>query len=186
MIETERLILRTWKKEDVTPYFQINQHPKMSEFLRGPLTITQVNDFILRVNHHQVKHGYTVWAAELKKTGELIGSIGLYHVDWQSHFTPAVEIMWRLGVSYWGKGYGEEGAKAALEYGFKQCNLTEIVSFAVRANVKSIRLMEKIGLKYDVQGDFAHPEFDPDHQLSTHVLYRLSAEVYMMGHKNEH
>ena len=175
IIETERLILRTWKKEDADPYFQINQDPKVIELLRGPLTMEQVNDFIPAVNHHQDKHGYTLWAVELKETGELMGFIGLNYTDWESNFTPAVEVGWRLGSQYWVKGFATEGAKAALKYGFEKCGLKEIVSFTVPANVRSLRVMEKIGLKQDVNGDFAHPKLPADHKLSHHVLYRLSA-----------
>lgn len=175
LIETKRLILRTWKKEDAKPYFQINQDQKVTEFLRGPLTRQEVNDFILRANCHYDKHGYTLWAVELKQTGELIGFIGLNYTDWEAHFTPAVEIGWRLGSPYWGKGYATEGAKAALDYGFKQCRLQKIVSFTVPANLRSIRVMEKIGLKRDLNGDFAHPQLPACHPLSQHVLYCLSA-----------
>lgn len=178
VIETERLILRTWKKEDADPYFQINQDPKVIEFLRGALTMEQVNDFILAVNNHQDRHGYTLWAAELKKTGELIGFIGLNYTDWESHFTPAVEVGWRLGSQYWSKGFATEGAKAALNFGFKQCGIKEIVSFTVPANVRSIRLMEKIGLQRDANGDFAHPKLAADHPLSRHVLYRITVDEY--------
>lgn len=105
IIETERLILRTWRKEDAEAYFQINQDPKVIEFLRGPLTMEQVNDFIPAVNSHGDKHGYTLWAACLKETGELMGFIGLNYTDWESNFTPAVEVGWRLGSQYWGKGF---------------------------------------------------------------------------------
>jgi RimJ/RimL family protein N-acetyltransferase len=98
IIETERLILRTWKKEDAEAYFQINQDPKVIEFLRGPLTMEQVNDFIPAVNSHGDKRGYTLWAACLKETGELMGFIGLNYTDWESHFTPAVEVGWRFGA----------------------------------------------------------------------------------------
>lgn len=178
IIETERLILRTWKKEDAVAYFQINQDPKVIELLRGPLMMEQVNDFIAAVNSHGDIHGYTLWATELKETGELMGFIGLNSVDWKSHFTPAVEIGWRLGSQYWGKGFATEGAKAALDHGFKQCGLKEIVSFTVPANIRSIRVMEKIGLKRDLSGDFAHPKLTADHPLSKHILYRLSADEY--------
>lgn len=179
IIETERLILRTWKKEDADPYFQINQDPKVIEFLRGPLTMEQVNDFIPAVNSHGDKHSYTLWATCLKETGELIGFIGLNYTDWESHFTPAVEVGWRLGSQYWGKGYATEGAKACLEYGFKKCSLKEIISFTVPSNVRSIRVMEKFGLKRDMHGDFAHPKLPVDHPLSQHILYRLSEDEYL-------
>jgi RimJ/RimL family protein N-acetyltransferase len=185
IIETERLILRTWVKEDAAPYFQINQDPKVTEFLPGPLTMEQVKDFIPAVNSHGDKHGYTLWACCLKQTGELMGFIGLNYTEWKSHFTPAVEVGWRLGSQYWGKGFATEGAKASLEYGFKQCGLKEIVSFTVPANIRSIRVMEKIGLRRDLNGDFAHPKLASDHPLSKHVLYRLSVDEYLQGGKND-
>lgn len=174
IIETERLLLRTWKDKDISPYYDINQDPNVIEFLLGPLTREQVSNFIQAANHHQDKHGYALWAVELKEAGELIGFIGLNYTDWEAHFTPAVEIGWRLGSAYWGKGYATEGAKAVLSYGFKVCDLQEIVSFTVPDNSRSIRVMEKIGLKRDVDGDFTHPKLLPDHPLSRHVLYRIA------------
>jgi RimJ/RimL family protein N-acetyltransferase len=183
MIETERLILRTWKKEDAEAYFKINQDPKVIELLGGPLTLEQINDFISVMNSQVDKQGYTLWAVESKETGALMGFIGLNYTDWESHFTPAVEVGWRLGSQFWGKGYATEGAKASLDYGFKQCGLKEIVSFTVSANVRSIRVMEKIGLKRDINGDFAHPKLPVDHPLSQHILYRLSVDEYLKGKK---
>ena len=179
VIETKRLILRTWKTEDANPYYQINQDPKVIEFLRGPLALSQISDFISAVNMHQEKHGYTLWAVELKEAHALIGFTGLNYTDWRSHFTPAVEIGWRLGSQYWGKGYATEGAKACLDYGFQQCNLKEIVSFTVPANIRSIGVMEKIGLKRDLNGNFVHPKLSATHPLSKHILYRLTADEYL-------
>ena len=73
-----------------------------------------------------------------------------------------------------------------MEYGFKQCGLKEIVSFTVPANIRSIRVMEKIGLKRDLNGEFAHPKLATDHPLSQHILYRLSVDKYLRGDSNEH
>jgi RimJ/RimL family protein N-acetyltransferase len=177
IIETDRLILRTWKEEDAEPYYQINQDPKVIEFLRGPLTIKQCRDFTVAANRHQDELGYTLWAAELKENGVLIGFIGLNDPDFFSAsdlpFTPHIEIGWRLGSQYWGKGYATEGAKACLAYGFEKVRLSEIVSFTVPQNLRSIRVMEKIGMKRDPKGDFEHPKLAPDHRLSKHVLYRI-------------
>ncbi|AIL65663.1 hypothetical protein NOVO_06565 [Rickettsiales bacterium Ac37b] len=173
IIETERLLLRTWKKEDADIYFQINQDLKVIEFLCGSLTMEQVVKFIDAVNINQEKHGYTLWATELKKTGELIGFIGLNYTNFAAHFTPAVEVGWRLGSKYWGKGYATEGAKSSIEYGFNRCKLKKIVSFTVPANLRSIGVMERIGLKRDFGGDFAHPKLERNHPLSLHILYRL-------------
>jgi RimJ/RimL family protein N-acetyltransferase len=176
VIETARLRMRTWREEDAEPYYQINQDPRVTQYLLGALTIEQVEAFLLRVNEQQEKQGYTLWATELKSTGELIGFIGLNYTDFPAHFTPAVEIGWRLGSSHWGQGYATEGAKAVLEYGFKTCSLKEIVSFTVPENVRSIRVMEKIGLKRDPDGNFPYPKLPEDHPLSSHVLYRITRE----------
>ena len=173
VIETERVILRTWEDDDVDAYYRINQDPKVIELLRGPLTMQEAKDFIAFVNQQFDKIGYTLWAAEEKYSGKLMGFIGLDPLKWEAPFGPCVEIGWRLGSEYWEKGYATEGAKAALEYGFKKCGLKEIVSFTVPANIRSIRVMEKIGMQRDLSGDFAHPKLSPDHKLSKHVLYRI-------------
>jgi len=178
IIATPRLILRTWKQEDIDPYFRINQDPKVIEFLRGPLTLDEVNAFVSNVNNQQEKYGYTLWAVEVKQTGTFIGFIGLNYTNWESHFTPAVEIGWRLDSKSWGQGYATEGAKAALDFAFNKMNLQEIVSFTVPDNKRSIQVMERIGLKRDLNGDFEHPKLPKDHRLLKHILYRLTREDY--------
>jgi len=178
IIETERLYLRTWQASDAKPYFDINQDQKVIEFLLGSMTMEAVNQFMNAKNQQQVERGFTLWATELKATRELIGYVGLNYTDWEAHFTPAVEVGWRLGSRYWGNGYATEGAKAALEFGFNTIGLNEIVSFTVPMNNRSLRVMEKIGLRYDPKDDFRHPKLALDHPLSQHVLYRLKKENY--------
>lgn len=173
VIETDRLILRTWKNEDANEFYRINQDPKVIEFLKGSLTMQEVTDFISLMNKQFKEIGYTVWAAEEKSSGKLIGYIGLDPIKWNPPFGKAVEVEWRLGSEYWKKGYATEGAKACLDYGFNKCGLKEIVSFTVPANIRSIRVMEKIGMIRDLNGDFAHPELPLDHRSSKHVLYRI-------------
>ncbi len=173
IIETDRVILRTWCDDDVDEYYRINQDPKVIELLRGSLTMQEAKDFIAFVNQQFDKIGYTLWAAEEKSSGKLMGFIGLDPLKWEAPFGPCVEIGWRLGSQYWDKGYATEGAMAALEYGFNKCGLKEIVSFTVPANIRSIRVMEKIGMERDLSGDFAHPKLSLDHKLSQHVLYRI-------------
>lgn len=188
ILETERLILRTWQPRDEDVYFTINQDPKVTAFLPGGLTREQVHTFIIRANHHYDVLGYTLWATELKKTGCLIGFIGLNNTDFSAplgaHFSPAVEIAWRLDYAYWGKGYATEGAKAALSYGFENVGLQEIVAFTVPANTRSIRVMEKIGMSRDVEGDFVHPKLATTHPLSHHVLYRMLKDNFLRNLAN--
>ena len=118
-------------------------------------------------------------AVEEKKSGELLGFIGLNYTDFPAPFTPAAEIGWRLGSKYWGRGFATEGAKAALNYGFITSGLREIVSFTVPANLKSIAVMERIGMKRETKYDFAHPKLPPDHKLSNHIVYKLTLDEYV-------
>lgn len=184
VVETERLILRTWHEKDKEPYFLINQDPKVIEFLPGAMTEEEVECFIRNMNEKQKKHGYSLWAAELKLTGDFIGFVGLNYADFSADFTPAVEIGWRLGAQYWGKGYATEGAKAALDYGFNESNLAEIVSFTVPQNLKSIAVMERLGMVLDLNGGFFHPKLPSSHRLSEHVLYRLTRDIYLGCNKD--
>jgi RimJ/RimL family protein N-acetyltransferase len=75
-----------------------------------------------------------------------------------------------------GQGYATEAAREALRFGFEQVGLGEIVSFTVPQNIRSRRVMERIGLVRDPAGDFDHPRVDPVAypHLVPHVLYRLS------------
>jgi RimJ/RimL family protein N-acetyltransferase len=179
IIETPRLILRTWQDADVEPYWQINQDPKVLEFLLVPLSIEQVRDFIAKNNQIQLQKNYSLWAVELKENRSLIGFIGLNYTDWPAHFTPAVEIGWRLGSQYWGQGYATEGAVAVLEYGFTKVGLEEIVSFTVPMNERSIKVMQKIGMSNTAEDNFLHPKLTPDHKLSSHVLYRITKNIWL-------
>lgn len=171
-IRTTRLILRLWEDKDLEPFTHLNQDPKVLEFLPGSLTFDECAQWVKRINQHFEEHGFGLWAAMLK-TGEFIGYIGLNVPSFDAHFTPCVEIGWRLASEYWGKGYATEGARAVLRYGFNSLDLKEIVAFTVPANIRSIRVMEKIGMKRDLSGDFHHPTLSKDHPLSLHVLYRI-------------
>ena len=157
IIETPRLILRPWQEGDVLPYYRLNQDPKVVEFLPSSITIDQTKSFIKKMNQQLVERDYTFWAVELKDGGDLLGFVGLNDTDFEASFTPAVEIAWRLASQYWGFGYATEAAKAVFDYGYKELNLKEIVSFTVPENKRSIRVMEKIGLSRDPQRDFLSP-----------------------------
>lgn len=175
VIETDRLILRTWKDEDAGPLWQINQDPKVTEFLLGSMTMKQVKEFMQHCNSSYEVDQFCFFATEIKATQDMIGFIGLNRIKWEAHFTPAIEIAWRLGSQYWSKGYAKEGAKAALDYGFNKIGLSEIVSFTIPDNKRSVKVMEKIGMKRDLQGDFVNPQRIGQSVIKASVLYRKAS-----------
>ena len=114
----------------------------------------------------------------MRETGEFIGYIGLAVVSFEAKFTPYVEVGWRLAAEHWGKGLATEGAQEVVQHAFGALALSEIISFTVPANIRSLRVMEKVGMTRDVTGDFDHPLVPESHPLRRHVLYRLSATQY--------
>lgn len=126
-----------------------------------------------RIEDHFRARGFGLYAAELRSDGRLIGYIGLHTPTFEAHFTPCVEIGWRLASDVWGQGIATEGARAAVHHALQDLGLDEIVSFAVPANQRSIRIMQKIGMTHDAADDFEHPNLPVGHPLRHHVLYRL-------------
>ncbi|HEY2811175.1 MAG TPA: GNAT family N-acetyltransferase [Rhabdochlamydiaceae bacterium] len=178
IIETDRLILRQWKEEDLAPFAAINSDPIVMEFLWKCMTEGETAAMIEKIQRHFQKYGFGLFCAESKATSECIGFIGLAVPDFEAHFTPCVEIGWRLASQVWGQGLATEGARAVLKAGFEKYGLQEIVSFTVPANKRSISVMEKIGMKRDLKGDFHNPKVSIEHRLSLHVLYRITKEQY--------
>ncbi len=126
-----------------------------------------------RIKEHFRKHGFGLFAAQLREEQSFIGFVGLAAPSFEAHFTPCVEIGWRLAADYWGRGLATEAARAVVKYAFEDLGLDELVSFTVPGNVRSRRVMEKIGMTHDASEDFDHPNLPEGHPLRPHVLYRL-------------
>ena len=125
-----------------------------------------------RKRAHWLEHGFGQWVVEIPGEASFIGVVGLETVSYEAHFTPAVEVAWRLARPYWSRGYATEAAQASLDYGFGQLRLAEIVALTVPANWRSRRLMERLGMTRVPEDDFDHPHV-PEGPLKRHVLYRL-------------
>jgi len=179
ILETKRLILRTWQDDDLEPMTAINQDPKVMEYFPSIQDRDSTYCFIECVKKHQEQHGFSLYALALKPTGEMIGFVGLQYAQFNAHFTPAVEVGWRLAFEHWKKGYATEAAQAVLHYAFTQLDLDEIVSFTTSGNIASQRVMEKIGLHHNKKDDFDHPKLSTISPLCRHVLYRITKQEYL-------
>lgn len=173
MIQTERLLLRRWKEEDRESFCRLNSDPRVMEFMPALLTRSESDLLVERINEHFRDHGFGLYAAELREDRTFIGYVGLAVPSFEARFTPCVEVGWRLAANHWGRGLATEGARAVVKHAFGELGLDEIVSFTVPANVRSRRVMEKIGMTHDASEDFDHPNLPVGHPLRRHVLYRL-------------
>jgi RimJ/RimL family protein N-acetyltransferase len=138
-IRTERLLLRRWREKDLAPFAAMNGDPRVIEFLSRALTRDESDAFVAWIAESWAARGFGQWALERLDSGAFIGFTGLSAPSFEAHFTPAVEVGWRLAADAWGHGFATEAARAALAYGFETVGLAKIVSFTVPANVRSRR-----------------------------------------------
>ena len=172
-LRTQRLILRPWRDEDLAPFAALNADPAVMEHFPSVLTRAESDAAAGRIREELAERGFGLWAVEVPDVSPFIGFTGLAVPRFTAHFTPAVEIGWRIAREHWGRGYAPEAARAALAHGFGALGLDEIVSFTAAGNARSRRVMEKLGKTHDAADDFEHPGLAPGHALRRHVLYRI-------------
>jgi RimJ/RimL family protein N-acetyltransferase len=170
---TERLLLRRWLPMDQEPFAALNADPRVMEHFPSTLSREQSDALVEQIEASFDQNGFGLWAVEVPNIARFVGFIGLAVPRFEAHFTPCVEIGWRIAPEYWNRGYASEGARAALAFGFETLQLEEIVSFTVPGNLRSRRVMEKIGMEHNDADDFDHPLLPPGHPLRRHVLYRI-------------
>lgn len=175
-IRTQRLLIRSWQDSDAEPFAVMNADPEVRRHFPSCLTRPQSDAQMKRLAGHIITHGWGFWALELPGIAPFIGFCGIETVRFSAPFTPAVEIGWRLARPYWGHGYAQEAAQATLTFGFGTLGLDEIVAFTIPANVRSWRLMERLGMTRDPTDDFEHPNVAEGHPMRLHVLYRKKAQ----------
>jgi ribosomal-protein-alanine N-acetyltransferase len=181
VLTTDRLLLRMWREEDRAPFARMNADPEVMEFFVSPLTREDSDALVDRIEAEFAEYGFGLWAVEEIEAGRFIGFTGLVHQTFEAHFTPAVEISFRLARHSWGNGYATEAATEAIRYGFETAGLAEIVSMTAVQNARSRAVMRKLGMTHDPADDFDHPRVPDGHPLKRHVLYRLTVKQWA-GH----
>lgn len=157
-IETERLLLRPWRDEDLDAYARMCADPEVMRYLPAVLTREESERQVSGFVRHWEERGFGLWAVEEKSGSRFIGFIGLArHDDWpvDEH---NVEVGWRLDRNFWGRGLATEEAVASLRYGFEKLGLGRIISIAHPQNAGSRRVMEKAGLSY--RGEVRWRDYD--------------------------
>jgi len=150
----------------------MNADPEVMAHFPATLTRAESDLLMERIEAGFEAHGFGLWAVDVRKSEEFIGFVGLGVPEFEAHFTPAIEIGWRLARPAWGHGYATEAAGAALEFGVEVAGLTEVVSFTSTGNDRSRAVMERLGMTHDPAEDFDHPALPKGHPQRRHVLYR--------------
>lgn len=179
-LQTPRLTLRTWREEDLPAFAAMNASAKVMRHFPACMSRDESDALAQRIIAHLNQYGFGQWVVERRDQPGLIGVVGLQHVSFDAPFTPAVEIGWRLHAAHWRQGYALEAASAALQCGFSQLALEQIVAFTVPANTASQALMQRLHMQRDGAGDFQHPRLPVGHPLRQHLLYRLSRQDWQV------
>ena len=172
-LQTSRLILRNWKQNDIEPFAILNSDPRVCEFLPNVLSQEETLSSVMKIQSHFKKHAFGLFAVELISTKTFIGFVGLKYFSFDSHFTPSVELAWRLSWENWGQGLATEAAQKVTQYGFETLGLPEILAITAKRNQRSRRVMEKLGMFTNEDENFLHPQLEYSHPLAEHVLYRF-------------
>jgi ribosomal-protein-alanine N-acetyltransferase len=145
-LETPRLLLRPFRPEDAVIVHAIYSDPEVMRYVAtGPMADLAVTERLLEdYAAHQERHGYSFWAVFERSSGALIGDSGLYR-------TPAgeVELGYTLGRAWWGRGYATEAAGRWLSVAFDEFGLPEVTALAEPANVASVHVLDKLGMRRD-------------------------------------
>ena len=172
-LRTQRTLLRNWVDADLEPWVAMNADPEVRRYFSFVATREQALAEAQRARTNLTRRGWGPWVLEVPGVLPFAGFVGLFVPAWSAHFTPAVEIGWRLPREAWGQGYASEAAAAAAAFALDVLQLDELVAITAPDNLPSRRVMTRIGMQHDTEGDFAHPAIAADHPLNRQVLYRL-------------
>jgi ribosomal-protein-alanine N-acetyltransferase len=185
-LTTSRLLLRPWREADLPAFAALNADPRVMEFFPKRLDSAESDALAAGIRASCDLRGFGLWAVEIRDAAPFIGFVGLSVPRFEAHFTPCIEIGWRLASEYWHRGYAIEAARAAARFAFEQLELDEIVSFTTVKNVRSRRVMERLGMSRGAADDFDHPLLPAGHPLHRHVLYRLPRQNWLAGETTGH
>ena len=146
ILETDRLLLRTFTKDDAPLLYELNLDPEVTRYTLDPMTdLEHAKKVLVEVilpQYALYNHGR--WAVHLKENMAFTGWCGLKYV----FESQEIDLCYRFGQKFWGKGYATESAYACLQYGFNKLNMPRIVGHALVENLGSIRVLEKCGMEY--------------------------------------
>ncbi len=175
LFNSERLGFREWKESDTDKMIKINSDHLVMEYFPFIPSKEETLVFIQKMKSQFIEKGFCYFAVDKLENKEFVGFIGLSEQNFESDFTPCIDIGWRLKSSEWNKGFATEGAKACLKFGFEKLKIKTIYSIAPIVNEKSIHVMEKVGMRKIKK--FKHSLLKDYPYLEECVLYQIHLEI---------
>lgn len=176
MIETERLVLRDWREEDIAPFIRHTNTPAVMRWLGGVKPPAELAASIrARSMRWQAERGFTFWVVERKQDGALLGFCGIKIADDAGSPVEGLhEVGWRLREDAWGQGYAREAATASLDFAFRRLGADRVVALTVEGNAASWGLMKRLGMERRPDLDYA----GPDWAAGKVIVYEMEADAW--------
>lgn len=175
-LETKRIRLRQWKDTDYEPFYLMSMDPLVMEYLPAFPDRTASDAFLDHARKILLEQDWGFWAVERKEDTAFMGTVGMHRPGPDFGIgEECIEIGWRLAPAFWGRGYVTEAAREVLRFGFEDLNLDEIVSFTALGNMRSLAVMERLGMERS-EKVFDLLFFPEGHPHRPHCIYRLSLQ----------
>jgi RimJ/RimL family protein N-acetyltransferase len=175
ILTTERLVLRTFRRDDLPAYADLNSDPEVVRYLGGPLSCQDSDGIAEWAQECHATEGVGLLAVERRSDGAFLGMCGLHH---QESIPDEVEVAWRLAHTYWGQGYATEAATAWLDYAFGPLGLERVISITDAPNLRSLAVMHRLGMGFEREAEIEDSGvvFDAVIHAITAEQWRRSAE----------
>jgi RimJ/RimL family protein N-acetyltransferase len=145
ILTTPRLVLRTFRREDLPAYAALNRDPEVVRYLGGPLSREDSDGIAEWAQECYARDGIGLLAVERRSDGEFLGMCGVHH---QESVPDELEVGWRLAHAYWGQGYATEAATAWLDYAFDRLGRDQVISITDPPNLRSLAVMHRLGMVF--------------------------------------
>jgi RimJ/RimL family protein N-acetyltransferase len=172
-LTTPRLLLRTFRRDDLPLYAALNADPDVVRYLEGPLAREDSDDIAAWAQECYAREGLGLLAVERRQDGAFLGMCGLLH---QRSYPEDVEVAWRLAREHWGHGYATEAATGWLDHGFGTLNLPRVISITDAPNLRSLAVMRRLGMVFDHEA-----EIEDMGVVFQAVVYAITREQWRSG-----
>ncbi len=173
---TERLVLRTFRENDLPQYAAMNADPVVAEFLGGPVDRTESDAIAAWANDLHEREGIGLLAVERADDGQFLGMCGIHHLHW---YPDDIEIGWRLAHRFWGQGYATEAAAAWMRLAFEQRRDARLISVTDLPNLRSIAVMRRLGMTFDHEAEL---EDEDTGDRFTAVIHSITRNAWLSAH----
>lgn len=185
-LETPRLVLRDWARDDWPAFFRHTNTPAVMRWLGGEMDAERMAAQRRRIEATSEHHGHCFWVLERRPdgdhlAGELLGFCGLKRADTPgSPVKGELEIGWRLREDAWGRRYAREAAEAALRFAFEQLAAEQVVALTVAGNAASQTLMRRLGMRRRTELD--HEELHQPAGLRQTIVHTIARAQWSAAH----